>query len=104
MTFEEVPASQCMVTSLSVVVLLYLIWLRLRQHLCEAVINLFFLIYIDPYFLADSPFVDDLEDIVRCFDKTTKLRFGKAEEPQYNKFGFIRDTVMMRTITFASAS
>ncbi|KAF8161579.1 hypothetical protein B0H34DRAFT_701592 [Crassisporium funariophilum] len=42
-------------------------------------------------FLADSPFIDDLEHIVRCFDKTTKLRFRKADEPQYVKFGSTRD-------------
>ena len=42
--------------------------------------------YINPDFLADLPFVD-VEHIVRCFDKTTKLHFRKAEEPQYIKFG-----------------
>lgn len=42
-------------------------------------------------YLADSPFLDDLDHIIRCFDKTTKLRFRKAEEPQYIKFGSTRD-------------
>jgi len=41
--------------------------------------------------LSDSPFLDDLEHIVRCFDKTTKLRFRKAEEPEYIKFGSTRE-------------
>ena len=43
-------------------------------------------------YLSESPFLDDLEHIVRCFDKTTKLRFRKAEEPQYVKFGSIRNS------------
>jgi len=42
-------------------------------------------------FLEDSHFLDDLDHIVSCFDKTTKLRFRKAEEPQYIKFGSTRD-------------
>ena len=29
--------------------------------------------------------------IADCFDKTTKLRFGNAEEPAYIQFGTIRD-------------
>jgi hypothetical protein len=41
--------------------------------------------------LSDSPFLDDLDHIIRCFDKTTKLRFRKAEEPEYVKFGSTRD-------------
>ncbi|KAF8161604.1 hypothetical protein B0H34DRAFT_386789 [Crassisporium funariophilum] len=42
-------------------------------------------------FLADSDFVEDLDHIVRCFDKTTKLRFRSADEPQFVKFGSTRD-------------
>ncbi|KAF9524963.1 hypothetical protein CPB83DRAFT_944651 [Crepidotus variabilis] len=42
-------------------------------------------------FLADSPFHEDLEHIVRCFDKTTKLRFRDSKEFQYVKFGSTRD-------------
>ena len=66
------------------------------------VINLysFFLIYIDLDFLAESPFVDDLEHIVRCFDKTTKLRFRKVNEPQYIKFGSTRDNDEAYNIRF----
>ena len=62
--------------------------------------NLFLKIYIDPGFLADSPFVDDLDHIVRCFDKTTKLLFSKAEEPVYIKFGSIRDNDKTYNIRF----
>jgi hypothetical protein len=59
---------------------------------CIPVINLFsFNIYIDPDFLADSPFAGDVEKIVRCFDETIKLRFRKDEERHYIKFGSIRD-------------
>ncbi|KAJ3525317.1 hypothetical protein NMY22_g10627 [Coprinellus aureogranulatus] len=42
-------------------------------------------------YLKDSPFLDDLEHILRCFDKTTKPRFRSAGEPQYVKFGSTRD-------------
>ena len=42
-------------------------------------------------FLAESNFLDDLDHIVGCFDKTTKLRFRNAEEPQFVKFGSTRD-------------
>jgi hypothetical protein len=42
-------------------------------------------------YLSDSFFLEDLDHIVRSFDKTTKLRFREAEEPQYVKFGSARD-------------
>jgi hypothetical protein len=42
-------------------------------------------------FLAESDFLDDLSHIVTCFDKTTKLRFRSADEPQFVKFGSTRD-------------
>ena len=41
--------------------------------------------------LSESTFLDDLDHIVRCFDKTTKLRFRNSEEPQFIKFGGTRD-------------
>lgn len=41
--------------------------------------------------LSDSPFIDDLDHIIRCFDKTTKHRFRDVEETQFIKFGSIRD-------------
>ena len=42
-------------------------------------------------FLAESDFLEDLSHIVKCFDKTTKLRFRNADEPQFVKFGSTRD-------------
>ena len=42
-------------------------------------------------FLAKSDFLDDLDHIVACFDKTTKLRFKSADEPQFVRFGSTRD-------------
>jgi hypothetical protein len=42
-------------------------------------------------YLKGSPFLDELEYIVCCFDKTTKLRFRNAEEPEYVKFGSTKD-------------
>ncbi|KAF8161525.1 hypothetical protein B0H34DRAFT_781971 [Crassisporium funariophilum] len=50
--------------------------------------------------LADSPFIDDLDHIVRCFDKTAKLRFRNADEPQYVKFGSTRDNDAKHNIRF----
>jgi hypothetical protein len=41
--------------------------------------------------LGQSRFLGDIPHIVKCFDKTTKLRFRNADEPQYIKFGGIRD-------------
>jgi len=41
--------------------------------------------YLD--YLEDSEFLEDLDHIVGCFDKTTKLRFRNSNEPQYIKFG-----------------
>jgi len=43
-------------------------------------------------YLAESSYLEDLDHIIRCFDKTTKLRFRKAEESQYIKFGSTRDS------------
>ncbi|CAA7260337.1 unnamed protein product [Cyclocybe aegerita] len=51
-------------------------------------------------FLEDSPFIEDLEHIIRCFDKTTKLRFRNAEEPSYIKFGSTRDNDENYSIRF----
>ncbi|CAA7260294.1 unnamed protein product [Cyclocybe aegerita] len=41
--------------------------------------------------LQGSKFVDDLHVMVERFDKTTKLRFVNPEEPQFIKFGGVRD-------------
>ncbi|KAF8805121.1 hypothetical protein BYT27DRAFT_7105301 [Phlegmacium glaucopus] len=56
-------------------------------------------LFLESY-LADSPFLDDLDHIVHCFDKTTKLRFRKANEPQYVKFGSTRDNDESYNIRF----
>ena len=42
-------------------------------------------------FLAESDFLEDLGHIIKCFDKTTKLHFRNADEPQFVKFGSTRD-------------
>ncbi|TFK63659.1 hypothetical protein BDN72DRAFT_963759 [Pluteus cervinus] len=41
--------------------------------------------------LKDSRFKEDLEYISECFDRTTKPRFTRADEPAYIKFGRSRD-------------
>jgi len=41
--------------------------------------------------LQGSPYLDDALDIARRFDKTTKLRFRDPQEPQYIKFGSLKD-------------
>lgn len=41
--------------------------------------------------LSDSAFIDDIDNMVRCFDRTTKLRFRNVNEPQFIKFGSTRD-------------
>jgi len=50
--------------------------------------------------LKDSNFIGDLDHITSCFDKTTKLRFAKSDEPQYIKFGSTRDNDIGRNIRF----
>jgi len=51
-------------------------------------------------YLQGSTFLADLEHIVGCFDKTTKLRFRNADEPQYIKFGGARDNDQSCNIRF----
>ncbi|TFK71045.1 hypothetical protein BDN72DRAFT_877353 [Pluteus cervinus] len=71
MRFEEVAAPQCKLRG-SIFVTQHA-----RKHLKE--------------YLSDSPFLRDVPDIVRNFDKSTKLRFRRAEEPAFVKFGSSRD-------------
>lgn len=59
-----------------------------------------FLIPSDTDYLAESDFVEDLDHIVRCFDKTTKVRFSNDKQPQYIKFGSTRDNDATRNIRF----
>ncbi|KAF5321316.1 hypothetical protein D9619_002044 [Psilocybe cf. subviscida] len=42
-------------------------------------------------FLARSDFLADIDHIVQCFDKGTKLRFRSGDEAQFIKFGGTRD-------------
>lgn len=41
--------------------------------------------------LRDSKFADDIDNITNSFDKTTKLTFRNVAEPQFVKFGSVRD-------------
>jgi hypothetical protein len=44
-----------------------------------------------PGLLGQSLYKTDILHIVESFDKTTKLRFRNADDPQHIKFGSIRD-------------
>jgi hypothetical protein len=48
----------------------------------------------------DSNYIDDLDHIIRYFDKITKHRFRDAKEPQYIKFGTTRDNDAVHNIRF----
>ena len=41
--------------------------------------------------LKDSPFINELDHIIHCFDKTAKMRFKNKGGSQYIKFGSPRD-------------
>ncbi|KAK7472170.1 hypothetical protein VKT23_000292 [Stygiomarasmius scandens] len=41
--------------------------------------------------LANSRFLEDVDHITECFDKSTKLTFKDADEPAFIKFGAVRD-------------
>ena len=51
-------------------------------------------------YLQDSTFLADVDHILACFDKTTKLRFRNSDEPQYIKFGGTRDNDLNFNIRF----
>ncbi|KAF9478439.1 hypothetical protein BDN70DRAFT_933391 [Pholiota conissans] len=53
-------------------------------------------------YLADSPFIGDVDHIAQCFDKTTKLTFKNTDIPQYIKFGprSTRDKDVVHNIRF----
>jgi len=51
-------------------------------------------------YLQGSTFLADLDNIVQCFDKTTKLRFRNSNEPQYVKFGGAKDNDQRCNIRF----
>ncbi|PPR01390.1 hypothetical protein CVT24_006228 [Panaeolus cyanescens] len=70
-TFDEIAQPQC--------------------HLHGSVfVNMLARVFLEE-FLHDSAFLDDLDHIMTCFDKTTKLRFRNTEEPCFIKFGSTRD-------------
>jgi len=51
-------------------------------------------------YLRNSTFSADINHIVSCFDKTTKIRFRNSDEPQYVKFGGARDNDQSCNIRF----
>ena len=51
-------------------------------------------------YLKESTFLTDLDNIVECFDKSTKLRFRNSAQPQYIKFGGAKDNDQSCNIRF----
>ena len=51
-------------------------------------------------YLQGSTFLGDVDHILACFDKTTKLRFRDSDEPQYINFGGTRDNDQNFNIRF----
>jgi hypothetical protein len=49
------------------------------------------MLYTRTELLEESDYLDDLDHIVRCFDRTTKIRFSDDSQAQYIKFGSTRD-------------
>ncbi|RXW25697.1 hypothetical protein EST38_g165 [Candolleomyces aberdarensis] len=79
-TFEEIAAPQC--------------------HFHGSVfVSIHARLFLDDY-LKDSDFHEDLDHIVRCFDKSTKVRFSSDKQPQYIKFGGTRDNDAACNIRF----
>ncbi|TFK64296.1 hypothetical protein BDN72DRAFT_802291 [Pluteus cervinus] len=77
-SFEEVAAPQCKLRGS--------IFVTLRARA-----------YLEDY-LRDSTFARDVPDMVKIFDKTTKLRFRQSDEPSFIKFGRIADTDIKHNI------
>ncbi|KAJ2912890.1 hypothetical protein MD484_g7534, partial [Candolleomyces efflorescens] len=55
--------------------------------------------FLDAY-LKDSDYHDELDNIVRCFDKSTKIRFNNDQQPQFIRFGGTRDNDQAYNIKF----
>lgn len=79
-TFEEIAPAECHFLG-SVFVTLHA-----RIHLNE--------------YLKESDHHEDLDHIVRCFDKTTKVWFNDDQKPQYVRFGSVRDNDSAFNIRF----
>ncbi|RXW25691.1 hypothetical protein EST38_g168 [Candolleomyces aberdarensis] len=79
-TFEEIAAPQCHLYG-SVYVSM-----RVRLFLMD--------------YLKNSVYCDDLDHMVRCFDKSTKVRFRSDKEAQYINFGSTRDNDAACNIRF----
>ncbi|KAJ2928235.1 hypothetical protein H1R20_g8854, partial [Candolleomyces eurysporus] len=47
-------------------------------------------LFLDSY-LEESEYHDELDSIVHCFDKSTKIRFNNDQQPQYIRFGGNKD-------------
>ncbi|KAK0471595.1 hypothetical protein IW261DRAFT_1511460 [Armillaria novae-zelandiae] len=71
MAFKEITPPQCHFTGSIFVTK------NAKQHLHDL--------------LANSRFLQEVDVISECFDRTTKLRFRNADEPAYIKFGGMRD-------------
>ncbi|KAJ2932296.1 hypothetical protein H1R20_g4799, partial [Candolleomyces eurysporus] len=79
-TFEEIAAPQC--------------------HLYGSVyVSMGARLFLMDY-LKDSAYRDDLDHMVRCFDKSTKVRFRSDKEAQYINFGSTRDNDAACNIRF----
>ncbi|KJA20622.1 hypothetical protein HYPSUDRAFT_88584 [Hypholoma sublateritium FD-334 SS-4] len=64
--------------------------------------SVFVNMYARRYFvglLEGTDFEDDVDNLVEVFDKTTKIRFKTDQDPQYLKFGSMRDNDTACNIT-----
>lgn len=50
--------------------------------------------------LRHSRFADDVDHLVNVFDKSSKIRFKTDKDPQYVKFGGVRDNDVSLDIKF----
>ncbi|KAJ2929974.1 hypothetical protein H1R20_g7094, partial [Candolleomyces eurysporus] len=57
-------------------------------------------IAVSEYYLSESEHFDDIDHIVSCFDKTTKVWFSDDQQPQYIRFGSTRDNDPTHNIRF----
>ncbi|KAJ2912888.1 hypothetical protein MD484_g7536, partial [Candolleomyces efflorescens] len=57
-------------------------------------------LFLDGEYLCDSDYHEELENIVRSFDKSTKIRFNNDQQPQFIRFGGTRDNDPAYNIRF----